>query len=169
MNKNKSGFVLVELLVSMAILITLIAMAVPAFKTTSINDRLYSEANQVTSMLTLARIEALRRNDYVSICASTNGSTCSNSTDFSQGMAVFLNSGQTGLSSSSQVIKLTNAFNALDKAKLNTGTIITFGADGRSNQAQSLLVCSPAQTSYSVSLLASGLINLTSNQGDGGC
>ena len=167
--KKSQGFTLLEILVAMSIVGILITMAYPMFKTSMVNNRLYSEASQTTNIITLARSEAIKRNDYVTICPTNDGTTCLIGNDFQTGTIIFLNSAQTGLSTTDQIIKVFNKWTQIDKGKLANGNFITFSADGRSNITNSILVCKATYPSFSIALHASGRIKMSSNTGDGGC
>lgn len=168
--KLMSGFTLVELLIGLGVLAILVVAATPSFLTSSVNNRLYSEKSQVLISLDLARAEALRQNNYVSICATSNASTCSSGTDFSTGMIIFNNPGQAGLTSSSQIIRIIDPWTKKDKGKSNiTNGTLTFNGNGRTNVVANILVCLSGYNSYSINIAGSGNIMTTNNNGDGGC
>lgn len=86
---HQTGFTLIELLVAIAVLVILATVAVPSFTAVIRSNRAASEANQVLSIITLARSEAIRRNRTVTICPSTDGSSCTGGTSWTDGVIVF--------------------------------------------------------------------------------
>lgn len=169
-NKLMSGFTLVELLIAMGVLAILVVAATPSFITSSVNNRLYSEKSQVLVALDLARAEALRQNNYVSICATANASTCSSGTDLSTGLIIFNNPAKAGLTSSSQIVRIIDPWTQKDKAKSNiTNGLLTFNGNGRTNVTSNVLVCLAGYNSYTINIAGSGNIMTTNNNGDGGC
>ncbi|MDR3419099.1 MAG: GspH/FimT family pseudopilin [Nevskia sp.] len=89
-----SGYTLIELIVAIAIAALLIAIAVPSFLTTVRNNRGVADANGMLAVLTLARSEAIRRDNYVSICVSTTSTPnyCASSGTWDQGYLMFVDS-----------------------------------------------------------------------------
>lgn len=70
------GFTLIELLVTIAVAAILLAVAVPSFQSFLMNNRMASQANDLITALNLARSEAVRRAANVTVCASSDGATC---------------------------------------------------------------------------------------------
>lgn len=62
------GFTLVELMVTIAVAAILITIAVPGFQALVQNNRATTLANQLTTAINLARSEAIRRGEIVSVC-----------------------------------------------------------------------------------------------------
>ena len=77
---NKSdrqlGLTLVELIVTLALGAIVMTMGVPSFSAAIDRYRLTSEVNRFVSHVQLARSEAMKRNQIVSMCRSNNGSSC---------------------------------------------------------------------------------------------
>lgn len=70
------GFTLVELLVTMAVAAILLTVAVPNFQMFVLNSRMASQANDLITAFNMARSEAVKRAASVTVCASSNGTSC---------------------------------------------------------------------------------------------
>lgn len=70
------GFTLVELLVTIAVAAILLTVAVPNFQMFVLNSRMASQANDLITAFNMARSEAVKRAASVTVCASSNGTTC---------------------------------------------------------------------------------------------
>lgn len=82
------GFTLIELMVTLTVAAILMGLAVPAFRSFLQNDRLMTQASQLSTALYLARAEAVKQDTPVLVCASTNGSTCSGAGTWETGWIV---------------------------------------------------------------------------------
>jgi type IV fimbrial biogenesis protein FimT len=87
--RNAAGFNLVELLVVTTLASILMAIAVPSYRYVTNSSRVASEVNNLLGDMMLARAEAIRQGQTVTVCPSTNGTTCSTVTDWSNGWIVF--------------------------------------------------------------------------------
>ena len=70
--KKNSGFTLVELLVTVAVLAIIIAVGLPQMSVFFKGNRMVTNANELLAGLHVARSEAIKRNSRVTICKSTN-------------------------------------------------------------------------------------------------
>jgi len=80
MKQGNTGFTLLELIVAVAIAAILAVIAIPSFTRTIRSNRGVTDANNVLSLLTMARSEAIKRDTSVSLCVSSDGATCATGT-----------------------------------------------------------------------------------------
>lgn len=72
-----SGFTIIELMVVITVLAVLLGVGVPSFQSTIQGNRITTSANDVVAALQFARSEAVRRGVNVTLCSSSDQSTCS--------------------------------------------------------------------------------------------
>ncbi len=89
MNKH-SGFTLIELMITLAIVGILLTLGVPSLKTFMQGNQLIASSNELISALHVARSEAIKLNSRVSICESSNGTSCSTTGSWKNGWIVFV-------------------------------------------------------------------------------
>ena len=70
------GFTLIELMVTVVVLAVLLGIAAPSFVSVIQNNRSTALANQLVTAMNLARMEAIRRGVQVTVCSSSDGTTC---------------------------------------------------------------------------------------------
>ena len=73
-----------------AVLGIALAFAVPNMNSFILNNRLASQLNMLASSLALARSEAIKRNEPVVVCASSDGAACAADVDWNAGWLVFV-------------------------------------------------------------------------------
>ncbi len=87
--KRYSGFSLLELMFTITLLGILFAIAIPIFGEMIRNNRVTAQNNDFVTALNFTRSEALRRARSTTLCASTDGATCSGATNWSSGWISF--------------------------------------------------------------------------------
>lgn len=85
---NPKGFTLVELMVTVAVLVILLMIAVPSLNDATLGKQLGSYANNLAASAYLARSEAIKRNARITLCASSDGTNCATSGGWQQGWIV---------------------------------------------------------------------------------
>lgn len=97
MRQRQRGLTLVELMVTLAAAIILLAVGMPLFSGIVGNNRAVAQANDLLSAFKLARSEAVKRTDNVTICAIDNPAAavpaCGDAGDWGNGWTVFFDDG----------------------------------------------------------------------------
>ena len=92
--RHAAGFTLLELLSTIAIVLIIFGIGIPALKATVTTSRIATTINAMAGTLAYSRSEAIRRNQHVVICKSKTGTICSREGDWRQGWLVFIDSNQ---------------------------------------------------------------------------
>ncbi len=88
--RHYSGFSLVELLVTIAVLAIVVSLAAPTLRETILNNRLTTQINEVSGLVSMARSEASKlRSSVVTLCASEDSTSCSGNATWETGWIMF--------------------------------------------------------------------------------
>lgn len=88
-SKNK-GFTLVELLVTLSVVAIVISIAAPSFNQQIRNNKSITLTDEFVSALNFTRVEAVKRAHRVSLCPSTDGTSCAGNDDWDKGWIAFV-------------------------------------------------------------------------------
>lgn len=83
------GHTLIETMVGTALLVTLLAWALPSLAGFTVSAQVHAGAQALADTLRLARSEAVKRNGRVVVCKSGTGTHCQLETGWQQGWIVF--------------------------------------------------------------------------------
>ncbi len=75
-HRRSHGFTLLELMVTVLVLGVLLGAGVPAFFETIRSNRATADTNELVTALSIARSEAVRRGARITLCGSSNGTSC---------------------------------------------------------------------------------------------
>lgn len=92
----KNGFTLIELLVTIVVLGVILGIAVPSFRDIIISNSVSFSRDQFFSVLAYSRTEAIKSGTSVTICRSSNASSCDDTIDWDEGLLVFVDVNQDG-------------------------------------------------------------------------
>jgi type IV fimbrial biogenesis protein FimT len=126
------GFTLMELLVTMTVVGILMAIAVPSYRYVTTANRASSEINALLGDVQMARGEAMKEGQFVTICASVDGASCAGSTAWNSGWIVFSDAPPlTTLEPGDSIVKVQRVFSSSDTLASNHGiTALTFNREG---------------------------------------
>ncbi|MDP9124501.1 MAG: GspH/FimT family pseudopilin [Pseudomonadota bacterium] len=135
--ERQRGFTLVELMVVIAIAAILTGLAAPALGKMFASNRVQTEASSFVSDLMLARAEAVKRGQGVSLCASSNSTTCLGTNTWNSGWIIFSDATQCNpvpsTTTSVTAIRVRAAFKGSDTLVGSTGAAsgcVSFNREG---------------------------------------
>lgn len=145
-----TGFTTIELMVTLTVAGILFAIAFPSFQNMIGNQRVQSASSNLYASLLYARSEAIKRSQFVAVCAMTDdGSGCQNSTDWARGWIVFVDGDGDGYPGAvADILKRQDAIPGVTLT--GTGSNVSYQRDGRLRAAASTFVASPAPANASV-------------------
>ncbi len=83
------GITLVESMIALSLLAILLVVAMPRYRAMIDTNRLSAAVNALSGSLQLARSEAVRRGQRVTLCVSDDGKSCSSAGGWHRGWIVF--------------------------------------------------------------------------------
>ncbi len=130
-----AGFTMTELITVMAIVAILAAIGVPTFKYVTSSNRIASEINGLLGDMQYARSQAVKEGQSVTVCVSSNGTSCTGGSAWQNGWIVFLDANfnqQVDVALGEKVIRVQRPFTGTDTfiASVNTFTAITYNRMG---------------------------------------
>src|SRR5450830_1661020 len=127
---RSAGLTAIELMMVMAIAAVLIAIVVPSFRSAVQTATTTREINAFVGDLGFARAEAIKEGVPMTMCASTNGTTCSGANNWQTGWIIYPNPGLT--SKTIVPLRKQGAFTSTDTFKAdNANTFaINFSIEG---------------------------------------
>ncbi len=137
--RQESGFTLVELFIAVTVMALLLSVGIPSFQATVNNNRRTAQVNEFVTSLTLARSEALKRGNAVTVCRASNFSaavpTCGNGNGWEDGWVVFNDENGDGSPNNAiDVLRLSEPVqgnNITLRGEANVATRVLYAATGR--------------------------------------
>ncbi|MGB5438453.1 MAG: GspH/FimT family pseudopilin [Gammaproteobacteria bacterium] len=87
---KQKGFTLIELIVTMSVAIIVVTVGVPSFRDVVKNSRITAQTNEFLASVNVARSEAVKRGETMTLCPSEDGIECEEDevkkTDWSLGL-----------------------------------------------------------------------------------
>jgi type IV fimbrial biogenesis protein FimT len=162
--RTQAGINIVELMIVICILGLSLGLGVPSFQSLKIRSDRSSALIELVSAVTLARSEAAMRGTPISVCASSDGSSCSGARDWSTGWLVFQDEDEDlTVEAQTQVIRVVrfeNAqFNVTADQQIAGG--ITFGTFGFSSPTAGSLAYRDAMEARDIQLTYVGRLHVT--------
>lgn len=164
---SRRGFTVVELMVVVAVMGILAAIAAPNMTALINANRLSGQAGELTTTLQLARSEAVRRNARVTVCPSSNGTTCASSTAWTRWIVL----GAANATDAAEVIRDNTPASSVQVSGPATG--IVFRPSGLIDAQTTVTACmpttQPVQNRQVVTVMISGSTSIAKVNGGGSC
>lgn len=91
------GFTIIELVMTLVIAALVVTLGVPSLQNLIRDNRMASQANNLVTDLNLARSEAIKRGVRVTLCKSSNASTCTSDAQWESGWLAFTDPDKDGV------------------------------------------------------------------------
>jgi type IV fimbrial biogenesis protein FimT len=141
--KKNSGFTLLELIITVALVSIVTAIAIPSMRTFGQNDRLTTSINVMIGHLAYARSEAVKRSQQVSLCVSNDATTCTGGNNWEDGWIIYIDADASNTFDASE--EVLRAQQALGKNQTLTPTTfasqVTYDYRGFATSTGSFQLC----------------------------
>lgn len=176
---NNRGFTLVELMITIAVLAIALSLAIPLFNTTIARNQLAAARDDLIKSFQFTKSEAINRNSNVSICPSTNGTSCSGTDNWEEGWIIYIDD-DTGVDSTvGTILKVNDGFDTINTnhigvpAGLDPSTFVRYVPQGFAAYAgpilaQTIEFCSPGGEVDALSMVIAAATGQVRPQA-GGC
>lgn len=98
------GYTLLELIIVLTIVGILFSIAIPAYQSFINKNLITTQINQLISAINLARSEAIRRHQIVTVCKSNDGKNCNG--EWTQGWIVFVDQQQGQVTAKTELLRV---------------------------------------------------------------
>jgi type IV fimbrial biogenesis protein FimT len=169
------GFTVIELMIVLVITSILLTIAVPAFNKTIRDNRVLTGTSNLASGIAFAKSEAVRRSRMVTLCPSTNSTSCDTAATFDKGWAVMVElpttaklgapSADTSVGTAGVLMGGQAIQNATASKTVGTNNWIRFSARGLADEAVTLQVkpstCATGTAFQEISVGLAGRVSIT--------
>jgi type IV fimbrial biogenesis protein FimT len=124
--KRQSGFTMSELLIVMVIVAILLSIGVPSYRYITNSYRMSAEVNGLLGDLMYARAEALKEGQWVTVCVSRDGATCTGGNTWASGWIAFTDPNNSGtVDAGETVLRIQSAFTGRIPDTFNASNAVT--------------------------------------------
>lgn len=154
---RQQGFTIIELMITVALIAIVAAIGIPSFQDIVASNRVVSSINELHAGLRLARIEAVKRNDDVVFCSTSDSASCGGT--WGDGWLIYHDADGDGVVDANELIRVGEGVHSGYSLTFSGGTTsITFRARGITNgQSGTFKLCDAEGDAG----LARGIILLT--------
>ena len=125
---RSAGFTMIELMMTIAIATIVMTLAIPSFRYITNANRIAGEVNGLLGDMQFARAEAIKEGQGITVCASTNGLTCTaGDTFWHNGWIVISSVAAVGVLRVQSQFSSSDTFESLGSSGIST---VTFNREG---------------------------------------
>ncbi|MDP3529845.1 MAG: GspH/FimT family pseudopilin [Methylicorpusculum sp.] len=175
-NKTKmsAGFTLLELMLVIGIAGVILTMGIPSFMDSVKSNRLTTRTNELVTAFNFARSESIKRGVRITVCKSTNGSSClTTGSNWTAGWIVFTDQNNNAAYDSASETLLRVEANPASNITMNATDIanyVSYVASGRSQliaggaQAGTIKVCDDRTGNVGINLTLNTVGRVNTNR-----
>ncbi len=147
--KRQYGVTLIELMVTLSVVAIMLTIAIPGFVETMASNRMTGVVTDLMGTINFARSEAVKRGTSVSVCRSSNGSSCTGT--WTEGWIVFVDNDADGTVDTSgvvdEILKINGALggNYTLSSTEFASTSVIYARNGTANATGTFIACSDSQ------------------------
>jgi type IV fimbrial biogenesis protein FimT len=167
------GFTLLELMITLAAGTITLGIGVPIMGGLIDSNRVAGQINALRGALALTRSEAIKRNQHVVLCKSSDGQNCTKQGTWDQGWIVFEDSNQNSnrdLNENLMLVqgKLPNG-HTLEYRGFRSHNYVVYRPTGFTQMNGTFILCAPnsPERSKALILMKTGRVRLSTTRADG--
>jgi type IV fimbrial biogenesis protein FimT len=130
-----SGYTMVELIITVMVGSILLTIAIPTFFWVTNSNRIAAEINGLLGDMQFGRAEAVKEGQTVTVCVSSNGTSCASTNTWQSGWIVFSDvNGNAVVDPGDIILRVQTPFTSTDTfVASNAVSAVTFNRDGYAN------------------------------------
>jgi type IV fimbrial biogenesis protein FimT len=162
------GFTLIELIVTILVAGILMAIAIPSFTQFLKDARMGGQARGLLSDVQYARSEAVKRNQNVALCPSSDGATCAD--DWANTRIIFVDDNRDGVRGNTEEILRISESPVPPQTLVAEDDFLFFRSTGQVNAATTFTFCDDRVGNFGrlVTVSVSGRSEVTKTECDEG-
>ena len=155
--RSQVGFTLIEMLVAIGVVAILSAIGIPALRNFTLQQRIGTTVQELQLDMAVARSEAITRAASVSLCTSSDGTSCTG-TGWEGGRIIFTDPNQNGVVDAGEVVvRVGNApLAGMTVSAVPANAFVSFNRLGQVNVATVFTVCHAGLNTRLLSVRTSG-------------
>jgi len=171
--RSHQGFTLIELIITLAIISVLFSIALPSFSKMLADNQQTAQLHTLYHHHQLARSEAIKGNQRVLLCKSSDGLQCTKKTQWSEGWIIFSDKNNDNkINANESVVYIQQALSSklsLDYRGFGSHNYVRYYPDGHSSTNGTYTLCSQSGKNSAKSLIISrtGRVRLSSTSSGG--
>ena len=169
---HSKGFTIYELMLTLALMAVFVTVGVPSFASFMERNQLTTGINQFVSSLSLARSEAIKRNQRVNLCASSDGEQCSDG-GYEDGWIVYVDNNQNNTrDNDEELLWVGDSYPANLTLRVSSNfdnSNIAYLGSGRINEGGNVKLCmdNDVKKARMLNLINTGRVRLAKYSNDG--
>ncbi|MBP8173072.1 MAG: GspH/FimT family pseudopilin [Aeromonadaceae bacterium] len=157
--KKHTGITTIELLVCISVLAILSTVGVPSFRWFIASQHQDATVVRLTDTLRQSRIEALRLKQYVSVCATINGTSCSGQSDWSKGWIAYVDNNRNNTKDNGETVLFAQTESQSTVNTTASGSSLRFFPNGLMESGSFAICSSTLSQKNTIAVNASGYIS----------